>query len=360
MQIKSENLVEHTGRLYYYDLLRSLRSLLVVLVVIGHGTYYNIVTKFGGIYYADIMKEQNVGQPVFYKLVSLLTGFIYTFHMPVFIALSGSIYALATERTYSSLVFQKAKRLLIPFIVTWFVWNFPIKYLTGYYAGISIYKMLLQLILPAKVYLWYLESLFFIFVIFGLIRKLHANQQTIVVGLFWIIGVLLYQKLVQYHPLGDPLYYLGWFYLGYRVEDIIEILKKKGLWNNLFMVSLFVIHMITFCANRYFLRYGISSVCCKFVILPMFMFIILNYLVRTIQYKSKWLEKAGGYGMGIYLYAEPLNYLILWFFYTKCGITFFGTNVGAAVIYFSRILITPIIAIGITWALKKMNLKYLY
>ena len=120
MQIKSENLVEHTGRLYYYDLLR---SLLVVLVVIGHGTYYNIVTKFGGIYYADIMKEQNVGQPVFYKLVSLLTGFIYTFHMPVFIALSGSIYALATERTYSSLVFQKAKRLLIPFIVTWFVWN---------------------------------------------------------------------------------------------------------------------------------------------------------------------------------------------------------------------------------------------
>lgn len=208
--------------------------------------------------------------------------------------------------------------------------------------------------------MWYLESLFFIFVIFGLIRKLHANQQTIVVGLFWIIGVLLYQKLVQYHPLGDPLYYLGWFYLGYRVEDIIEILKKKGLWNNLFMVSLFVIHMITFCANRYFLRYGISSVCCKFVILPMFMFIILNYLVRTIQYKSKWLEKAGGYGMGIYLYAEPLNYLILWFFYTKCGITFFGTNVGAAVIYFSRILITPIIAIGITWALKKMNLKYLY
>ena len=108
------------------------------------------------------------------------------------------------------------------------------------------------------------------------------------------------------------------------------------------------------------MRYGISSVCCKFVILPMFMFIILNYLVRTIQYKSKWLEKAGGYGMGIYLYAEPLNYLILWFFYTKCGITFFGTNVGAAVIYFSRILITPIIAIGITWALKKMNLKYLY
>lgn len=27
MQIKSENLVEHTGRLYYYDLLRSLADL---------------------------------------------------------------------------------------------------------------------------------------------------------------------------------------------------------------------------------------------------------------------------------------------------------------------------------------------
>ena len=64
--------------------------------------------------------------------------------------------------------------------------------------------------------------------------------------------------------------------------------------------------------------------------------------------------------MGIYLYAEPLNYLLLYLFYTCNGIEFFGTDAGAAIIYFSRILITPVLAFAITWMMKKLRLKYLY
>lgn len=66
------------------------------------------------------------------------------------------------------------------------------------------------------------------------------------------------------------------------------------------------------------------------------------------------------YSFGIYLYAEPLNYWLLYEFSRRMGITFNGTEIGAATIYLSRVTVTPIIADGLTWILKKTKVKYLY
>ena len=85
-----------------------------------------------------------------------------------------------------------------------------------------------------------------------------------------------------------------------------------------------------------------------------------SYIVRHIKIGGIAVKTMSDYGMGIYLYAEPLNYLFLFLFYHYLGIEYFGSEFGAAVIYFSRIIITPIIAMGITWVLKRLNLKYLY
>lgn len=71
-----------------------LRIILVALVVIGHGTYYNITTKFGGINYGTMMSDASISDTMFHKITSILTNFIYTFHMPAFIALSGSLFSL--------------------------------------------------------------------------------------------------------------------------------------------------------------------------------------------------------------------------------------------------------------------------
>ena len=45
--------MENTNKnnIYWQEDKDILRIILVVLVVIGHGTYYNITTKFGGINY---------------------------------------------------------------------------------------------------------------------------------------------------------------------------------------------------------------------------------------------------------------------------------------------------------------------
>ena len=280
--------------------------------------------------------------------------------MPVFIALSGSIFALSKKEKFIIFTYKKAKRLLIPLIVVWILWNFPIKYFTGYYTNVSTSKIFIQLIFPASVHLWYLECLFFVFILAFYIVKFSKKVQEFIVFILWGVGIVVYMRLGQCHPLGDPLYYLGWFYLGYRIEDtIIVALKKIHFWNDFAICSIFVMDIVVFGINRIF-TIKLLNPLCTYIFFPIMMFIVLNYLSRRINFKGKWLEKVSGYGMGIYLYAEPLNYLLLYLFYNYYGIKYFGTNVGAATIYFSRLLITPLVAIVITWILKKLNFKYLY
>lgn len=86
-----------------------MRNLLVILVVIGHATYYDVITPFGGIQYGMIMKEAGIQDTFFHSLVSELTYFIYTFHMPVFIALSGSLFAIRKPPEATAFIIKKRK-----------------------------------------------------------------------------------------------------------------------------------------------------------------------------------------------------------------------------------------------------------
>lgn len=180
-----------------------------------------------------------------------------------------------------------------------------------------------------------------------------------IISICWLIGLILYNILGIYHILGNPLYYLLWFYLVYRIEYIISWLKKYNLWKNVTIICMFFLVCIVFIINHILNMNGFELFC-KYTIYPFLMLIILNFYVRYINIKSNCIYKISEYCMGIYLYAEPLNYLILWLFYKILGIEYFGVKIISMCIYLSRIIITPIIAIGITWILKKLHVSYMY
>ena len=122
-----------------YDILRVIATL---LVVIGHCTYLTISTKYGGCDYSYLDKS------FVFKVVSKLTSFIYLFHMPLFIALSGALFAKSLDRgryaSFMELLNKKAKRLVIPFIVVTLFYAVPIKFLSGYYnASTSLFSDIL-------------------------------------------------------------------------------------------------------------------------------------------------------------------------------------------------------------------------
>lgn len=90
----------------------------------------------------------------------------------------------------------------------------------------------------------------FVFVIASFVCKLETKKQIVIVGFCWCIGVILYKGLGQYHVLGDPLYYLLWFYLGYRLENMIEWLKKHNIWKDSSMLCLFGLVCLSFIVDK--------------------------------------------------------------------------------------------------------------
>ncbi|MBR3354985.1 MAG: acyltransferase [Oscillospiraceae bacterium] len=159
------------SRVLRYDYLR---VILVVLVVLSHCSYYDIITPFGGINYQSMMLTSGISDTKMHWAIKIVSNYLYSFHMPAFFALSGCLFWKQMELqkwTLSSLVVKKSKRLILPLLTTWIFWNIPIKYISGYYHGVPFSKVLLQLIFPNRVYLWYLESLFLVFIIVYLIAR---------------------------------------------------------------------------------------------------------------------------------------------------------------------------------------------
>ena len=348
-------------RIASYDLLR---SVLIILVVLGHATFLDITTPFGGIRYGEMLLAAGYNISTFHRIARFLTSWIYTFHMPLFIALSGTIYGLQQRKdkpiNTRTFVRKKSLRLMFPFIIVWVFWNAPIKYITGYYDS-SGFSLFLQMLCPNSVYLWFLECLFVVSIIMLFIDKIKGVRiKTLVIFFLWIIGLFLYYKFTNYGFLGNPLYYLLWFYIGIHIEQVITSLENFMPVTKETMTLLFVTQIGLFIFRRLRVSNLINAGLTHFI-LPFLMTVVAYYFIKhhAIQNRNM-IDKFSVYGMGIYLYADPLNYILLYLFYRFFGIGVFANEIGSAVLWLLRILLTSATAVMITWLLKKADLKYLY
>ena len=356
-----------TDRRYDLDILR---ILLTILVVLGHASYYTINTKFGGIHYDQILSDMMIQDAGVHKATSLLTEWIYSFHMPAYFCLSGAVFSLELKKNrYSSvskLIREKAKRLLIPLLFVWFVWNIPIKMLAGYYDGLAhpLMMAVIQIIFPNAVYLWFLEALFFCFIMDYVIEKHIKNvgQQFIIVGTLALIGLGFYKYARQIVPFGNPFRWLIWFWTGHFIDDILNELsktsknhgfksKKRAFVAESFLFAL--LYEISFCTAS--VKWILINTVMPFVgIIWIWTFArIIESALKEEHHKKLLAISQNTYG--VYLWAEPLNYLVLscamkWF-----GISVFGTEMGAALIYIVRVVGTVAISVLITNVLRKIR-----
>ena len=95
----------------------------VLLVVIGHCT--SIYT--GGWVFTSPVKSSVYG---------LIASYVYTFHVPMLVFVSGAIYYYCriNKGKYSSLkslIINKFKRLILPFLFIGILYSIPIKYIIG-------------------------------------------------------------------------------------------------------------------------------------------------------------------------------------------------------------------------------------
>lgn len=359
-------------REYKYDVIR---IILTLLVVIGHANYYNAGNAYGGIYILDRMTEMGIADTMIHKIAEQLKLFIYTFHMPAFFALSGAIFYMQLNQgkisSLKKLVHNKASRLLIPFVIVYLFWNTPIKLISGYYSSsISLWKdILMQMLIPTNMYLWYLEALFIDFILAYLLCKIlpklcQVNAATVCIYLLDRCIYVYTRAATLTMIFGNPMRYLLWFVIGMNIERIVVVLKnqltllrKFGLEGGiLFLLTVWIIgdYSLDYLPHLVWLIKGVYMG---------FVGILIIWLIGELiaeklsEIGKQVVVNISEYTFGIYLYSEPLNYLIIVLFAESIGLDFFGLEWGALVIWFVRVIGTIIVAVLVTKLLKKANLK---
>lgn len=175
--------------------------------------------------------------------IPYLTKWIYSFHMPLFIFISGYLLDYTSKDgieniKYTMFIKKKIKRLLIPYIVISSLAYIP-KYLLGKFAlrplDLNIQSYIHSFLYPWDnpiVFFWFLPTLFFIMLITIFLIKISKNKINFLLLISLFIS-LISKKFVNIELLNinGILNYLFFFILGitYNRNEIIidKILKNK-------------------------------------------------------------------------------------------------------------------------------------
>lgn len=349
-----------------YDLLRVIATL---LMIVGHSTYYRIVTPYGGCDYTPLTLP---GMSVVYRINGHMTSLIYLFHMPLYVALSGALFRVKKSlgggyASSRSLITDKAKRLLIPYITVTLFYSVPMKWVSGYYsASEHVFKDIVigQILDQGNNHLWFLLALFLIFIVgYSIEKNIHADSRFVLTGLFAAsfvsvkVPILILQQVLEY---------AFWFYVGYRFEDKREALRlrmDKGpglfLWSVIvFLSSAILYKLIPETPNacgviKRLVSYLTACAGCLSVY-------VFSYSASKAGLHEKMpMKTVRNHSLGLYLYSDTWNYVILSVATKRFASTLFCTNIGSALLCAGRIALTFSLALTVSMLLKKINVKYI-
>ncbi|WNR43507.1 acyltransferase family protein [Paenibacillus roseipurpureus] len=172
--------------------LDALKGLAILLVIIGHAIQYNI---------SDFKTN-----PFF--------NFIYSFHMPLFIFISGiiSYFTVSIESIGDSLnvLAKKFKTLVIPFLSWYFIVNFLLR---EDFLKESFSEYSLKIIKFPDFGLWFFWVLFLCFLVLVLIKTIQIFVSKIKKGLLEVFFYYFVTVIIMFLPIGTlGLNLLKWYF----------------------------------------------------------------------------------------------------------------------------------------------------
>lgn len=184
-----------------------LKCLATLLVVIGHIV---ILYKQGGSFPA----MEN-------RYLAMLADVIYLFHMPLFVTISGAVYAIGKQsgkyQDFKSLLVNKVRRLLVPYYFVAYLFVVPtILGLEMNRFESNIDYFFLEILLGTNCrHLWYLWALFWMFIIvrFCKGRYLGNTIYCLIIAMILSVGCS-YWVGTDWFSFRMALHYLPFFFLG--------------------------------------------------------------------------------------------------------------------------------------------------
>ncbi len=271
----------------------------IILVVIGHYT--------------------PTDYPIYWKNIKEV---IYTFHMPLFFILSGYLYCEA-KQTYKQLVVKKTKRLLLPYVSIALIFFF-IKSSTGLFVQLqhpitreSILALALDPVHSYMPLLWFIHALFFIFLIYPLLKKYMKNE-LLIISMFFIINFIAGNNYMFF---GNIVEYFAYFTTGILLKDSTILSKIESYKFYLFfLLSMFFVFFVRVGLDEYgYLgQYSIG-------VMGSLCIINVSFIIsKVLRGKTKdIIEMIGFYSMSIYFFHTLFeNFLFIAFIAIFSGVLF--------------------------------------
>lgn len=246
------------------------------------------------------------------QVLGWIVNFIYAFHMPLFFMLSGMCFYLSTKRKtilLPKLLKSKAIRLLLPFVFVSLLLSIPIKYCSGYWQGSDhiFYDIFMgQLLLMGNSHLWFVVSLFWIFLVSYYIVKINRHKVLVLVALILLSSIGWY---VEPHTnfLGIPgaIKHLLFFILGYNCFSLLS----NGICHNI-KYPIVALIVVFFMQNAFLsLYYHHLEYKYLYLIYPIcYIFLALLGSVSIVQISMIFSRFVGGVFIAS-LRIIPMNYI---------------------------------------------------
>lgn len=293
--------------------LNYLKSLAIVLVVLGHST-----NQYKGNWIFETEQKS-----IIFKWVSL---YVNSIHMVIFVFVSGVVYAYCKLKKgyykhYYNLIKDKVKRLLIPYFCIGLLFKIPIDIFLGIYRGkINISNIIKDLILGINSgHLWFLMMLFILFLVYFCIEKFILKLNVIFsIALVFILQVFsIYASDI--FTIKRVLLYCVFFHMGYIVYvnrmfvlDKISILNKKKVIIYTFIIIILLILIRGKISNNSFIEKVIHLIINDIIgILGILQMYSVVAIIKKIKDLQKFLNVINRYNFNIYLLHEPIIFIIL-------------------------------------------------
>ena len=245
----------------------NLKAFACVLVCVGH-----LLQSF-----------QKAGIDNYENITSYINTFIYFFHMPLFMCLSGYLYYRNKEEFswhgYKEFVKKKFINLIIPYLTFYLLYlgiNIVFSNSVNTPKGIEELKGIINN--PMAPY-WFLYALLSIFAVIPLLEKLCKNNAKLVFSILLILKIVsLFISLPIYFIRSTMMYGL-YFYIGAFISD------KTNSSNNIFRELLLEFIYISFFSLIYYFNNTINSY--LYEILKVFCAVFQIILFSSVLKKMK-------------------------------------------------------------------------
>lgn len=318
--------------------LNNIKVYTILLVIIGHVLAI----------YTPLSLFPHIGN----KVIGLLYNFIYSFHMPLFIFVSGTVYAICREKgkysTWNGLLKSKCKRILVPYITFCLIILFPTLKALGVYD-----KTLLQWLYDAFFglnirHLWYLLVLFEMFVITYLIESIKKD-----INHYIILFISLCLAILAYNIKVPPIFQFNMLFR-YYIYFIIGYTVGKGKINICCNIPSGIILLIIGLIGNY-IMYRVPATIYPFItIITAICLLVVVFSIcqlYNLGSNTKFYNVIKQDGMGIYLFHVIFIYIFYYF-------DIFA-NLGIWVQTISATLISFLLSIAATRLVRTIRLGFL-